>query len=103
MRTTISSRVQSAALAALGGASGSEAIVAVHASTGDVLAVAQHRASVDALNARLTPGTAFTIVSAAALLGTGLKTDSLISCENSFTVNGRTFSSDGTGATKSFS
>ena len=103
VRTTISSKVQGAALAALGGASGSGAIVAVQASTGDVLAVAQqHRASADALNARLTPGTAFTIVSAAALLGTGLKTDSPISCENSFTVNGRTFSSDGTGAVKSF-
>ncbi len=102
VRTTISSKVQGAALAALGGASGSAAIVAVQASTGDVLAVAQHRAPADALNARLTPGTAFTIVSAAALLGTGLKTDSLISCENSFTVNGRTFSSDAAGATKSF-
>ena len=102
VRTTISSKVQGAALAALGGASGSGAIVAVQASSGDVLAVAQHHASADALNARLTPGTAFTIVSAAALLGTGLKTDSVISCENSFTVNGRTFSSDGTGATKSF-
>ena len=102
VRTTISSKVQGAALAALGGASGSGEIVAVQASTGDVLAVAQHRASVDALNARLTPGTAFTIVSAAALLGTGLKTDSPISCENSFTVNGRTFSSDGTGAAESF-
>ena len=102
VHTMISSKVQGAALAALGGASGSGEIVAVQASTGDVLAVAQHRASVDALNARLTPGTAFTIVSAAALLGTGLKTDSPISCENSFTVNGRTFSSDGTGATESF-
>jgi cell division protein FtsI/penicillin-binding protein 2 len=107
VRTTISSGVQSAALSALGGVSGSGEIVAVQASTGDVLAVAQHhgsgsRATVDALNARLTPGTAFTIVSAAALLGAGVKTDTLISCENSFTVDGRTFTSDGTGATKPF-
>jgi cell division protein FtsI/penicillin-binding protein 2 len=108
VRTTISSKVQGAALAALRGASGSGTIVAVQASTGDVLAVAQHHASgspatVNALNARLTPGTAFTIVSAAALLGTGLKTGSLISCENSFTVGGQTFTSDGASATKSFS
>jgi len=108
VRTTISSKVQGAALAALGGVSSSGAIVAVRANTGEVLAIAQHhvpgsQAAADVLNARLTPGTAFTIVSAAALLGTGLKTGSLISCENSFTVGGQTFTFDGTGATKPFS
>jgi len=108
VQTTISSKVQGAALAALGGVSNSAAIVAVRASTGEVLAIAQHhapgsQATADVLNARLTPGTAFTIVSAAALLGTGLKTGSLISCENSFTVGGQTFTFDGVGATKPFS
>ncbi|MBV8430332.1 MAG: hypothetical protein JO244_04170, partial [Solirubrobacterales bacterium] len=108
VRTTISSAVQGAALAALGGASSSAAIVAVRASTGEVLAIAQHhvpgsQVAADVLNGRLTPGTAFTIVSAAALLGTGLKTGSLLSCENSFTVGGQTFTFDGTGATKPFS
>jgi len=108
VRTTISSKVQGAALAALGAASSSGAIVAVQASTGQVLAIAQHhapgsQAAADVLNARMTPGTAFTIVSAAALLGAGLKTGSLISCENSFTVEGQTFTFDGTGATKPFS
>jgi cell division protein FtsI/penicillin-binding protein 2 len=103
VRTTINSKVQGAALEALGGVSNSGTIVAVKASTGEVLAVAQHHepgspAAADALDARLTPGTAFTIVSAAALLGTGLKTGSLISCEDSFTVGGQTFTSDGTGA-----
>jgi cell division protein FtsI/penicillin-binding protein 2 len=87
--------------------SGSGAIVAVQASTGQVLAVAQHhapgyQAAPDALNGRLTPGTAFTIVSAAALLGNGFTTASPLSCENSFTVGGQTFTSDGTGATKPF-
>jgi cell division protein FtsI/penicillin-binding protein 2 len=107
VRTTISSKVQGAALAALGGVSGSGEIVAVQASTGEVLAVAQRHASgapaADALNARLTPGNVFTIVSAAALLGTGVRTGTQISCENSFTVGGQTFTSDATGATKSFS
>jgi cell division protein FtsI/penicillin-binding protein 2 len=107
VRSTISSKVQGAALAALGGVPGSAAIVAVRASSGEVLAVAQHhlpgsQAAVDALNARLTPGTAFTIVSAAALLGSGFTTASPLSCENSFTVGGQTFTSDGTGATKPF-
>jgi cell division protein FtsI/penicillin-binding protein 2 len=107
VRTTISSKVQGAALAALDGVSGSGEIVAVQASTGEVLAVAQRHVSgvpaVDALNARLTPGTVFTIVSAGALLGTGVRTGTQISCENSFTVGGQTFTSDMTGATKSFS
>jgi cell division protein FtsI/penicillin-binding protein 2 len=109
VRTTISSKVQGAALAALNEVPGSGEIVAVQATTGDVLAVAQHHGSgsgtdADALNARLTPGTAFTIVSAAALLGTGVvKADTPISCENSFTVDGQTFKHDGVGATKPFS
>ena len=107
VRTTISSKVQGAALAALDGVSGWGEIVAVRASTGEVLAVAQRHVSgapaVDALNARLTPGTAFTIVSAAAVLGTGVTAGTQISCENSFTVGGQTFTSDATGAAKSFS
>jgi cell division protein FtsI/penicillin-binding protein 2 len=82
--------------------------VAVQASTGQVLAVAQRQASgalpaPDPLAAKLVPGTAFTIVSAAALLGTGVKTGTQISCENSFTVGGQTFTSDATGPAKSFS
>jgi len=108
VRTTINSNVQGAALGALAGASDSGAIVAVQASTGQVLAVAQHhvpgdQAVADALNARLMPGTAFTIVSAAALLGSGFTAASPLSCENSFTVGGQTFTSDGTGETKPFS
>ncbi len=107
VRTTITSQVQGAALSALGGVLGSGEIVAVDASTGDVLAVAQRHVpgapAVDALNARLPPGTAFTIVSAAAVLGTGVKNGTRISCENSFTVGGQTFTSDAAGAAKSFS
>src|SRR5262249_25144875 len=108
VRTTISSKAQDPALAALSGVSGSAEIVAVRASTGEVLAVAQHhgsgsQAAADALHARLTPGTAFTIVSAAALRGCGLTTGSQISCQNTFTVGGETFTSDGTSATRPFS
>ncbi len=108
VRTTINSRVQNAALTALDGVSSSGEIVAVQASTGAVLAVAQHQASGalpagGALNAKLMPGTAFTIVSAAALISIGLKTDTPISCANSFTVGGQTFTSYGTGEQKPFS
>ncbi len=108
VRTTISSQVQNAALNALGTSSSSGEIVAVRASTGQVLAVAQHQGSgalpaAGPLAAKLAPGTAFTIVSAAALLSDGLTASSQISCENSFTVGGQTFTSDGTGAEKPFS
>ncbi len=108
VRTTIDSSVQGAALAALESVPNSGEIVAVRASTGQVLAVAQHQASGPlpaggALDAKLAPGTAFTIVSAAALLGTKVTTVSTpISCENSFTVGGQTFTSNGTGAQQPF-
>jgi cell division protein FtsI/penicillin-binding protein 2 len=108
VRTTISASVQNAALSALDGVSSSGEIVAVQASTGQVLAVAQHQGSgtlpaAGALNAKMAPGTAFTIVSAAALLSVGLKAETSAPCENSFTVGGQTFTSDGTGQQKPFS
>ena len=108
VRTTIDSTVQNAALTALDGVSSSGEIVAVRASTGEVLAVAQHQASgalpaAGALNAKLVPGTAFTIVSAAALVSNGVAVSTPISCANSFTVGGQTFTSEGTGQQKPFS
>jgi len=108
VRTTIDSAAQNAALTALEGASGSGEIVAVRASTGEVLAVAQHQASGalpadGALNAKLTPGSAFTIVSAAALVEHGVSASTPITCASSFNVEGRTFSSPGTGEPVPFS
>jgi cell division protein FtsI/penicillin-binding protein 2 len=108
VRTTINPTVQNAALTALDGVSSSGEIVAVQASTGEVLAVAQHQASSGlptggALTAKLLPGTAFTIVSAAALVSNGLAVSTQISCTNSFIVGGQTFTSDGTGEQKPFS
>ena len=108
VRTTIDPTAQNAALTAMEGVPSSGEIVAVRASTGEVLAVAQHQASGvlpadDALNAKLTPGTAFTIVSAAALVQHGLSASTPITCPNSFNVGGQTFSSEGTGEPKPFS
>jgi len=109
VRTTINSTVQNAALDALNGVSSSGEIVAVRASTGEVLAVAQRQGTgalpaAGALNAKLAPGTAFTIVSAGALVSGGLVTVSTpISCAGSFTVGGQTFTSYGTGEQKPFS
>ena len=109
VRTTIDSRVQNAALTALDSVPNSGEIVAVRASTGEVLAVGQHQTSgplpvAGALNAQLMPGTAFTIVSAAALISqTRLSVSTPISCASSFTVGGQTFTSGGTGENKPFS
>jgi cell division protein FtsI/penicillin-binding protein 2 len=108
VQTTISSAAQNAALNALDGVPNSGELVAVKASTGEVLAVAQHQASGalpahGALNAQLEPGSAFTIVSAAALLSNGVSVKSQTSCADSFTVGGQTFTSEGTGQQKPFS
>jgi len=109
LRTTIDSRVQDAALAALDGVPNSGEIVAVRASTGEVLAVAQHQASGSlpvggALNAKLAPGAAFTIVSAAALVEKkNVSLSTSIPCASSFNVGGQTFSSEGTGEQRPFS
>jgi cell division protein FtsI/penicillin-binding protein 2 len=108
VQTTISSTAQNAALAALDGVPNSGEIVAVKASTGEVLAVAQHQApgalpADGALNAKLAPGAAFTIVSAGALLSHGVTVKDQTPCASSFTVGGQTFTSEGAGQQKPFS
>jgi cell division protein FtsI/penicillin-binding protein 2 len=108
VRTTIDSSVQDAALTALDSVPNSGEIVAVRASTGEILAVAQHQASAalpadGALNAKLAPGTAFTIVSAAALIKKGVLPTSSVPCAGSFNVGGQTFTSEGTGELRPFS
>jgi cell division protein FtsI/penicillin-binding protein 2 len=108
VQTTISSTAQNAALDALDSVPNSGEIVAVKASTGEVLAVAQHQASgalpaAGALNARLAPGAAFTVVSAGALLSHGFTVRDQTSCASSFTVDGQTFTSEGAGQQKPFS
>ena len=99
VQTTINAQVQAAALNAMGAAPGVSAeIVAVQAATGKLLAVAGQRApggqlpSDAALNARLSPGNAFTIVSTAALLGTGFSSGTEIPCTSVANVGGQLFS-----------
>lgn len=99
VQTTISSGVQAAALSALNAAPGVAAeIVAVQPSTGKILAVAGQSApggqvpDGGALNAHLTPGTAFTIVSTAALLGSGFSPGTEIPCTSVANVGGQLFS-----------
>ncbi len=97
VRTTIVSRDQAAAGAALAAQAGSGEIVAVDAANGDILALASREAGSvrlphgGAMNARLQPGMAFSIVSAAALLGIGETANTPLPCKNVATVGGQTF------------
>ena len=99
VHTTLSSPVQTAADNALTSLPTSAAIVAVQASTGNILAVASHtppgRPALSALSGHYPPGQAFTIVSAAAILGTGrLAPSDPVPCPSSNTVDGRVFTND---------
>ena len=98
VRTTIDSHDQAAAAAALAAQHNSGEIVAVDSSTGDVRALAAHQAGSvplppdGPLAAKLQPGMAFSIVSAAALLGIGdVSTSQPLPCQNVADVGGQTF------------
>jgi cell division protein FtsI/penicillin-binding protein 2 len=97
VRTTIDSRLQAAASSALDAQPDSGEIVAVDSRTGDILALASHQAGGPALppggvlNSRLQPGMAFSIVSAAALLGDGIQANSPLPCREAAEVGGQTF------------
>lgn len=97
VRTTLVSRYQSAADKALAARPGSGEIVAVNAANGDILALASREAGSaalppgGALNARVKPGMAFSIVSAAAALGAGYGMDKPLPCVGTTDVGGQTF------------
>jgi cell division protein FtsI/penicillin-binding protein 2 len=98
VRTTIDRHDQAIAVAALAAQHNSGEIVAVDSSTGDVLALAAHQAGSvplppdGPLAAKLQPGMAFSIVSAAALLGIGdVSASQPLPCENVADVGGQTF------------
>jgi cell division protein FtsI/penicillin-binding protein 2 len=98
VRTTIDAGVQQAANNALGSLPTSAALVAISPSNGHVLAVSEHNArglpSLHALDGRYQPGQAFTIVSAAALLGTGLGLAAPIPCASPNPVGGESFTNE---------
>jgi cell division protein FtsI/penicillin-binding protein 2 len=97
VRTTLSSQDQTAAVNALAGAPSSAEIVAVDWSSGQIRVLASHEAgggalpAGGALNARVEPGMAFSIVSAAALLSTGVDANHPLPCEPVADVGGVTF------------
>jgi cell division protein FtsI/penicillin-binding protein 2 len=98
VRTTLSSPTQAAANDALASTSHAAAIVALKASSGQILAVASQGGhgvkQPSPLDGRYSPGQAFTIVSSAALLGTGLAAGDPVPCTSASDVGGKTFTND---------
>ena len=98
VRTTINPAAQAAANDALAATPHAAALVAVQASTGKILAVSsqsgQGVAQPNPLNGQYSPGQAFTIVSSAALLGTGLAAGDPVPCTTASDVGGKTFTND---------
>jgi cell division protein FtsI/penicillin-binding protein 2 len=97
--TTIDRRVQLAAQRSLMGHGGPAALVAVHAPTGRVMAVANHRTNGQnlALSGQLPPGMAFTIVTSEALLEAGQQLSGSAPCPKTQRVGGRMFRNPGPG------
>jgi cell division protein FtsI/penicillin-binding protein 2 len=94
LRTTLDRRVQLAAERALSGRSDEAALVAMKASSGDLLAVANRptESSFDrAIEGRYPPGSTFKVVSTAALLRAGLGTNQIVPCPATVTAQGRSF------------
>jgi cell division protein FtsI/penicillin-binding protein 2 len=92
--TSIDPAVQTAAEAALAGVGHDAALVAVRASTGQVLASVSDPASEpfdQALAGEFPPGSSFKIVTATALIEAGLSTSSAASCPPTATVDGEVF------------
>src|SRR5215831_2337997 len=95
LRTTLDSGLQTAADGAVASLPESAAVVAVQASTGRILAVAEHTGAgmpaIDPLAGSYPPGAAFTIVSTEALLASGLSVSRPVPCHHVNDVGGRIF------------
>ena len=93
IRTTLDRRLQGAADKAVATASGPAAIVAVRPSTGEILAVADRLgAGRAAFLGRYPPGSAFKVVTAAALLDGGMSATTSVDCPGTAHIGQRTIS-----------
>jgi cell division protein FtsI/penicillin-binding protein 2 len=97
VRTTLNGTAQASAVNVVAGQPNSAEIVAVDSASGAIRALAAHSASGvplpsgGPLNAKVEPGMAFSIVSAAALLSTGVGANHPLPCEPVADVGGVTF------------
>lgn len=107
VRTTLDARAQAAAARAVASRPNSGEIVAVDSATGDIKALATHNGPVPLpsggpLNARIAPGMAFSIVSAAALVNAGIQPGTAMPCTSSEAIGGQTFTFTGQKAAATF-
>ncbi|GAA0572583.1 penicillin-binding transpeptidase domain-containing protein [Actinomadura livida] len=92
VQTTIDPEVQSAAGAALAGAKKPASMVALRASTGEILAVANKPGGYNrALMGQYPPGSTFKVVTAAALVADGVGVNTGVGCPATTTIGGRSF------------
>ncbi|MEU4605349.1 penicillin-binding transpeptidase domain-containing protein [Kribbella sp. NPDC023972] len=94
VKTTLDLNLQNAAEAALATSKLPASLVAVQASTGQILAAANGPQPTNynrAFQGRYAPGSTFKIVTSAALLGSGETAATSLPCTNTITVFGKTF------------
>lgn len=94
LHTTLDRDVQVAAERALGDRKDAAALVAVQASTGNVLAVGNRPTSAAydrAIDGRYPPGSTFKVITTMALLRDGLSPSETVDCPKTITVDGKLF------------
>lgn len=94
VRTTLDQNLQRAAEASLATSKLPASLVAVQASTGQVLAAANGPTATNynrAFQGRYAPGSTFKVVTSAALMGAGLTARSPLTCTNTINVFGKSF------------
>jgi cell division protein FtsI/penicillin-binding protein 2 len=104
LQTSIDPLAQRAAEAALAGQTRNVAMVAIRASSGDVLAAVSDPARQvfdQALQGAYPPGSTFKVLVSAALIGRGLSPSNPVACPPTVTVDGETFhNAEGDGPTQ---
>lgn len=97
LETTLDVDLQNRADRVLAGVDGSASIVAIRPSTGAILAAAdsaEHDVANAATAGQYSPGSTFKVVTALALLRSGMSPDDAVTCEKDLTVDGFEFHND---------
>jgi hypothetical protein len=92
VKTSLDPRIQAVAARAITRQGSPASMVVLRPSTGDILAVVNQPGGFNrGLVGRYPPGSTFKVITAAALLGTGLKPTDVVGCPKTVNVGGRSF------------